>query len=643
MTPGAAHNFSRRVLLFQAALCTSGFVMLALFSPRLLRLDPDVVPQTLWVGGVLSALALLTTTVMAALRLRAERFTLRTLALGSEAVEPEDLTGIARLPGALTRRFIATCSVFAVVFLIPGVRPEKLDDGRAISLLIMAITLLWASAVPHYVVIRSAVSRLFEIAPVEPVTQLLEEQELRGAKHLRGTRRLLFATVVPALLIGVGVVLITHAHLRSFIEESRKATAVAIARTSLEPGASPVGRSVGRNAAIASAREQGYSASWRPQPVQETSFHREADGRIAAEVPLEDGSAKILFSAQLDPSIITGGVAIALAFAAIAAWLAYALGRALAQDFERTTRRVRTLGTETVMQGAPKLGEPARFREVRRLEEAIEALAERFRVFAAAQERALDARERAQRMRGLLFASVSHDLKSPLNAILGFATILEAEELLPPQRESLELITTRGRELLALIETILDAARVEAGQLRMESQLTQASGLLTDAVRKAHELVGENPDAPTEKRAIIEVASHIPSVRLDAGYITRAIAVIVAHALRSSAADPSAGQVRLRATVPSAGRALRIDIEYNHRAVSPDNLSALFSREDSARGRGLTLGLSLARSIFQLHGGTVDVEGAADEAPVVRCSIPFKPERIDTIRPTLSSHPALGS
>jgi len=639
----AASLFSRRVLLFQAALCIVGFVMLALFSPRLLRLDPDIVPETMKVGAALSALSLFTCTVLAALRLRTERFTLRTLALGSLAIEPEDLAGIARLPGALTKRFIATCSVFALVFLIPGVRPDKIDDGRAISLLIMAITLLWASAVPHYVVIRSAASRLLEIAPIEPVTLLLEEEEKRAAKHMRGTRRLLFATVVPALLIGVGVVLITHAHLRSFIEEGRKSTAVAIARTSLEPGPSPIGRSVGRDGAIASARASGYEVTWRPQPVTETRFYREADGRLTTVVPLEDGSAKILFSAQLDPRIITGGVAIALAFAAIAAWLAYTLGRTLAQDFERTTERVRMLGTETVMQGAAKLGQQPRFREVRRLEAAIEVLAERFRVFAAAQERALDARERAQRMRGLLFASVSHDLKSPLNAILGFAAILETEELLPPQRESLELITTRGRELLALIETILDAARVEARQLRMEFQSTETTALLTEATRKARELVGEDPDSsPTTRRAVIEVASHIPSACLDAGYITRAIAVIVAHALRSSAADPSAGIVRLRGTVPSPGRALRIDIEYNHRAVTPGKLTALFSRQDSARGRGLTLGLSLARSIFELHGGNVDVEGATDEAPVVRCTVPLRPERFDTFRPTLSSHPALG-
>src|SRR5678815_287025 len=98
---------------------------------------------------------------------------------------------------------------------------------------------------------------------------------------------------------------------------------------------------------------------------------------------------------------------------------------------------------------------PPRFSVIGELESAIERLAERFRVFARAQERAILAREAATRMRGLFFASVSHDLKSPLNAILGFAELVRLEPLTTGQAESLDVIARRGRELLALIETCL--------------------------------------------------------------------------------------------------------------------------------------------------------------------------------------------
>ena len=74
-------------------------------------------------------------------------------------------------------------------------------------------------------------------------------------------------------------------------------------------------------------------------------------------------------------------------------------------------------------------------------------LAARFRVFAQAQERAISARKATARMRGLFFASVSHDLKSPLNAILGFTELVRKSETLSAgQSESLSLIDRRGRE-----------------------------------------------------------------------------------------------------------------------------------------------------------------------------------------------------
>src|SRR4030095_2481752 len=159
-------------------------------------------------------------------------------------------------------------------------------------------------------------------------------------------------------------------------------------------------------------------------------------------------------------------VGLALMMTALAGWLGSMLGTALCRDLRAATRAGRELGTEAVLSGGTRVVRAARFRMVARLGRAIEQLAARFRIFAKAQERSIDARQAAARMRGLFFASVSHDLKSPLNAILGFTELVRhSEELSPGQAESLELIDRRGRELLALIETILDAARVEAGQL----------------------------------------------------------------------------------------------------------------------------------------------------------------------------------
>src|SRR6185437_10325246 len=173
----------------------------------------------------------------------------------------------------------------------------------------------------------------------------------------------------------------------------------------------------------------------------------------------------------------------------LAALLGALFGRVLASDLEQATRSVRLLGTESVLRGGTQIARPARFSMVGELGRAIEELTARFRVFAEAQEKALDARAAAHRMRSLLFASVSHDLKSPLNAVLGFAELVGQGLLTDAQRESLELIQKRGRELLGLIETILDAARAGLAAGRR-------GGAQGARARRGQRRAGPRPDQP---------------------------------------------------------------------------------------------------------------------------------------------------
>jgi signal transduction histidine kinase len=638
----AAGNFSQRVVAGQALVGLAAFSSITLLTPQLLLLDWDVGLGVLSVGARLAAVALVLTAVSSLLRLRKHRYLLRSLSLGSRAIEPEELEALSEIPRALTLRYLVFSSILASSMLLPGIRPDKLDDGRAISLFILSVTIIAAASVPHYVLTRTASQRVIETAPLDPLTTLLEADELNPAPRHRVVNRLLTAVALPVALVGVGAVLIAHAHIRTFIEESRKNTAVMVARTALEPSRYGLGEA-GRADAIAAAAEFGFLARIdRGQSITAPSFAREADGQITAIAPVDDGVVLVRFSAALDPAIATTGALVAILAVTLAALLGTLFGRALAEDLVLATRRVRLLGTDVVMRGPTEIARPARFNLVARLGRAIEVLAERFRVFAAAQERALEARENAQKMRGLLFASVSHDLKSPLNAILGFADLVGREELSYPQRESLELIVNRGRELLALIETILDAARVEAGQLALQHRWCDVQAVITEAVRKARDLA---PDAPAE--VVVEVPSGLPPVPVDPGYVTRAIAVIIAHGLRSAGAEPGTRPVRVRATPEATtesgaarpgGERVRIDVEHGSRDVKPRELEALFARQATSRGRGLTLGLSLARSVIELHGGSVDVDSAPDGAPVARCALPLTPVR--TGRRRISSVPA---
>ena len=250
---------------------------------------------------------------------------------------------------------------------------------------------------------------------------------------------------------------------------------------------------------------------------------------------------------------------------------------------------------------------------------AIDALAKRFAVFAKAQERALEAGEAQRRTRGLLFASVSHDLKNPLNAILGFADLLDTEELTMAQRENLSFVISRGRELLTLIETILDAARVEAGQLTLQPKAMTANELVESSLTRARDLAGDAAKAG----ALVDIAAPDARVLGDTLHLTRAVAVIIALALRTAASDKSGRSVSITVKAEEPPGSLCITIAHGSSALSENEIEELFARRFTARHRGLTLGLGLARTVIELHGGTVTVESTDDGIPRVACRLPI--------------------
>jgi signal transduction histidine kinase len=633
----AVLHFTRRILVRQALVGVAAFLVVAIFAPRLLVLEDDVASGVFSVGATLAVLSLGSTTVISLMALRRHRFLVRALSAGERDVEPFDLRRLADLPTSLSLRFFVASSLSASLVMVPGIRPDRLDDGRAVSLLILAVTILAGAALPHYVLTRQATVEVLELSPLEPLALLLEALELRKIPSRRITMRLLLAVAAPVALMGAGAVLVTHAHLRTLTEQSRRTTALLIARTALEP---TPGAPAGRASAAAAAGELGFAVRFERQGTEspEPTFTRDPDGKLVATAPLEEGQAILRFSADLDPATISGSVAVGLFAVLLAALLGGLFGRVLASDLEQATRSVRLLGTESVLRGGTQVGRPARFALVAALGRAIEELTQRFRVFAAAQERALDARAAAHRMRGLLFASVSHDLKSPLNAVLGFAELVSQGRLTEAQRESLSLIQKRGRELLGLIETILDAARVEAGQLELATRPAQVARLVAEAVRKAREL-SFDPDAPV----VVDVAPGLPTVPIDPAYAPRALAVIVAHGIRTAAADGNARVTRVRAlqaALPGRdGLRVLVDVEYGSREVTRADLELLFARQSSGRGRGLTLGLSLSRSVIELHGGAVEVEGRPEGGAVCHVWLPLvAPSR----RPQLTAFPTLG-
>ena len=273
----------------------------------------------------------------------------------------------------------------------------------------------------------------------------------------------------------------------------------------------------------------------------------------------------------------------------------------------RATERLGNLSTDEVLRGEPRSEPKVRWSVVRHLSSAIDTLTQRFRVFAEAQERAIAAREAAERSRSLLFASVSHDLRNPLNAILGFTSLVSSTPLSEAQRESLDVIERRGRELLVLIETILELARVEAGQLELFRSEASIASIVEQAVHKARELT---PGHQAHIEA--EVEPDLPPIVADSRRLTLALAALIGQTVRSRRERSSGDfRVQLRVTRSMPGDRIAIDIEFPAGSLSTERIQRLLRGEPDPsshrRYSGLALGLSLSRAVIEMHGGSLTV------------------------------------
>ncbi len=608
----AAARLIARVLGIELSFTLASSALLALLTSHFLVLSGQVAFE----GAETLALSVLAGGVFSLgrsfLRMRRYRFVLRSLALGSKAVEPAELFLLSDEPARVVFGWLAT-SILSIAGFSTILRPKIVDFSTSMNLALLGMVIVAAASLPLFVVVRSAFLRALELAPPEVMREVVEEAESHGIIGQRVPRRLVAAVTTPVVFLVFGCALIVSSHLRRADERSREETARVLARAALElrPG---VVAGAGLEEAIAQGEALGFSAAVREQP-DGYRVERGDDGIVTVVTPLDEGSAQVRFEGSVVGVLGASFVLVALFGTGIASGLGIALGQALGQDLRAATRDVRDLGTDAVLSGGTHVVRAARFRVVARLGLAIERLAARFRVFAKAQERAISARKATARMRGMFFASVSHDLKSPLNAILGFTELVrKSETLTSGQGESLSLIDRRGRELLALIETILDAARVDAGQLSLVVDACDARLMLAEAVAKGKDLGGDRG-----VEILAEVADNVPSLRVDRVRMPRALATFIGHAVRVS--ESAAVHVQV---VPE-GDGVRFDVEVPGQRVDAHKLEALLDPSPAlgpSEHRGLALGLRLARSVVELHGGSVIVTPLTGRGAVFSLFLP---------------------
>jgi len=613
----AATRLGPRVVGIELGFSIGGAALVGILSPYFLLLNGPVAAQGAGALALGVATGGIAGSLYAALRLLRYRYVLRALAVGSQAVEPRDLHALSAEPKAVLAGWLAPSAAGIGTFTV-ALRPPILDLTTGITLCLLGAVITAAASLPLFALVRAAFSAALELAPHEVMREVVEDAERHGAIGQHVSRRMLAAVTTPVVVLALGAALIVSAHVRRADEREREETARVFVRAALEAGPGLVPLS-GIEVALERGQALGFSAR-RSDSFTGYGVQRADDGVASLRAPLDLGSAQVRFSGSTVGFLSFPSIMVTLVALLLAGFLGNRLGTSLALDLRSATRNVRELGTDVVVSGltsGTRILRAARFLVIAKLGSAIEHLAQRFRVFAKAQERAIEARKAAARMRGLFFASVSHDLKSPLNAILGFTALVRRNEILSAgQAESLNFIEHRGRELLALIETILDAARVEAGQLKLVVDEIDVPSLLNEATRLGRELCAE-----FERPVVIEATSDIPQLRVDHVRMPRAIATLVAHALRTSEAPT----VRVMASVQD-GYLVRVDVELVSSGFNAVRLESMLDpNRDPGAGehRGLALGLRLARAVTELHGGKL-VVSARGTAGALSVLLPFR-------------------
>jgi PAS domain S-box-containing protein len=214
--------------------------------------------------------------------------------------------------------------------------------------------------------------------------------------------------------------------------------------------------------------------------------------------------------------------------------------------------------------------------------------------------------EATNRTKDQFLAVLSHELRQPLNTMLGWLSVLRSHCVDPVQQDrALDAIERNTRAQARMIDDLLDIARIEAGKLALERRAVSLGPLIAETVESLqHEAKAKALTLGTQ----LDPAASLVSA--DADRLRQVLVNLLANAIKYT---PAGGRVHVRLT--AAEGVVRVVVSDTGIGIEPDLLAHVFERfrqADDARlagpQGGLGLGLAIVREIVEMHGGAVEAQ-----------------------------------
>jgi PAS domain S-box-containing protein len=242
----------------------------------------------------------------------------------------------------------------------------------------------------------------------------------------------------------------------------------------------------------------------------------------------------------------------------------------------------------------------------------------------------MEAREKAEaanHTKSRFLANMSHELRTPLNAIIGFSEMLKLQMFGPlghgRYHEYAQLINESGALLLDLINDILDMSKIEAGKYELHYERIELAEVIESAVKLVR---GRAEDSGLALSVGMEDGIASTSFVADVRAVKQILLNLLSNAVKFT---PQAGRIRVSARKLEGG--ICLSVADTGRGISADHIARLgrpfeqVSNDAALAKEGTGLGLSLVRSLAELHGGSIMIESEVGRGTTVDVILPLMP------------------